>query len=262
MQTSVAPQDPVETEEDFFRLWSQHCADLPPFEMAVTGGILADRFAWIFASGYQGAIRHIFPGQVFDGWGAFAVSEDRSEHNPLPGVTWRSVDDSLVIDGSKTWVAASSVCSDIVFSAGSGGNRRFFRVARDHPNLTVETRPPGRVLPDLSQGSAHFTGVMLAPADEVDTSLVPGFGACEVLYIYAAFLASSWVRAETEREEIESLLEVAESIAGRSEVSRDHDDMAALDRGVQTLLQHMRENIFNNNELWRRDYKLIAMYAR
>ena len=254
--------DPVATEADFLKLWQSHCQGCDPFEMAVIGGALADRFSWIFTAGYQGAIRHVFPSERFEGWAAFAVSEDRSDKDPLPGVTYREADNGFLLSGSKTWVAASAHCSDIIFSAGRGGEKRFFRVARNQEHLTVETRPTGRMLPDLSQGSAHFEGVYLPATQEVDTTLVPGFGPCEVLYIYTAFLASTSVRAPAERDEAMALLEQAELISQRTEVSRDHEDMIELDRGVQTLLQHLRANVFGDVDLWRRDYKLVAMYAR
>ena len=262
--TDIAVSDPVETEADFLRLWQSHCSDLTPFEMAVVGGALADRFSWIFTAGYQGAIRHIFPNEVFAGWAAFAVSEDRSETDPLPGVTYVEQGDGVLLNGSKTWVAASAHCNDVVFSAGRGGDKRFFRVSRGQENLEIETRPPGRMLPDLSQGSAHFKGVLLPFAHEVDTSLVPGFGPCEVLYIYSAFLASTYIRLKEadEGDVAVALLNNAEAISRREEISRDHADMIELDAGVQKLLAHLRENVFGDVDLWRRDYKLVAMYSR
>ena len=260
----IETSDPVATESDYLKLWQDLVRDKgsAPFELAVRGGVLADRFSWVFIAGYQAAIRHVFVGETFQGWAAFAVSEDRSEDNPLPGVTYEETEGHVVIHGSKTWVAASMHCTDIVFSAGKGGNKRFYRAHRDEENLVVETRPPGRMLPDLSQGSAHFHGVGLKSDKLLDTRLVPGFGACEVVYIYAAFLASTWVRAPAERDETLRLLTLAASICAREEIARDDNDMIQLDQGVQSLLQHLRQEVFGDIDLWRRDYKLIAMYAR
>lgn len=260
--TEIKIADPVAEEKEFLALWQEHCADRTPFEMAVAGGVLADRFAWMFTAGYQGAIRHVFPNEQFDGWVAFAVSEDRSDSDPFPGASYEEISDGFVVNGSKTWVAASAFCRDVIFSAGRGGDKRFFRVERDRDNLELETRPAGRMLPDLSQGSAHFHNVALESQHQVDASLVAGFGPCEVLYIYSAFLASTWVRAPAERDKALSLLMSAERISGRTEISRDHDDMIELDVGVQDLLQHLRANVFGEVDLWRRDYKLVAMYAR
>lgn len=259
---AIEVADPIVDETAYKALWLEHCAHLPPMAMAFVGGALADRFAWIFVAGYQGAIRHIFPTRKFPAWVAFAVSEDRSEHAPLPGVTWQAADDAIVVNGSKTWVAASENCDEIVFSAGRGGGKRFFVVARVNPNVALETRPPGRMLPDLSQGSAHFTATRLALESEMNTRLVPGFGPCEVLYIYAAFLASTWVRFPAERGAVAPLLELASEISSREEVSREHADMVEFDRGVQRLLRHLRQDVCGHNDLWRRDYKLIAMYAQ
>ncbi len=262
---AVDSVDPVAREVDFLALWHRHCAKLPLIQMAAVGGALADRFAWIFAAGYQGAVRHCFPALEFSGWAAFAVSEDNRDQDALPGVAWANsaeFEEGVVVNGTKTWIAASAIASDLVFSAGKGGDRRFFRIARDHPGLVIETRAPGRVLPDLSQGSAHFYDVRLAATQEVDSRLVAGFGASEVLYIYTAFLASTWVRAEKERKEVEVLLSQAEAIAGREAISREDVDMVALDKGVQALLKHLREFVFGGVGLWRRDYKLVAMYGR
>lgn len=255
-------QDPIVEEADFKALWLEHCAGLPPFEMAVQAGLLADRFSWIFTAGYQGAMRHVFPQERFDGWAAFAVSEDRSEDNPLPGVTWQADGPGFVIEGSKTWVAASAHCDDIVFSAGRGGAKRFFRVSPRTQGVTVETRPAGRMLPDLSQGSAHFVNLRLSGDQAVNHRLVAGFGPCEVLYIYTAFLASTWARTSAEKNQALELLALAERVADRDEISRDHDDMIELDLGVQALLAHLRASVFGEVDLWRRDYKLVAMYAR
>ena len=58
------------------------------------------------------------------------------------------------------------------------------------------------------------------------------------------------------------LLRQAEAIAGREEITREDVDMAALDEGVQALLKHLREFVFGGVDLWRRDYKLVAMYGR
>ena len=255
-------QDPIDQEADFKAIWLEQCAGLSPFEMAIQGGLLADRFAWIFTAGYQGAVRHVFPEESFEGWAAFAVSEDRSSDNPLPGVTWEKSDSRVVINGSKTWIAASAHCDDIVFSAGRGGDKRFFRVGPATQGVTVDTRPPGRMLPDLSQGSAHFDNLVLSDDQRVNHRLVAGFGPSEVLYIYAAFLASTWARTSAEQTQALALLELAEQVAAREAISRDHDDMVELDLGVQTLLAHLRASVFGEVDLWRRDYKLVAMYAR
>ena len=53
---AVDSVDPVEREVDFLELWQGHCAKLPLIQMAAVGGALADRFAWIFAAGYQAAV--------------------------------------------------------------------------------------------------------------------------------------------------------------------------------------------------------------
>ena len=54
-------------EMSFHAAWVSVCADergqmlSDPVELALTGGALADRLAWVFVSGYQAAVRQCFP---------------------------------------------------------------------------------------------------------------------------------------------------------------------------------------------------------
>ena len=88
--------------------------------MAVQGGLVADRLAWVFVAGYQAALRRTFPAEVLHGWGAFAVSEDRRGDPPLPGVDYQQTKDEFVISGHKTWVAAVSCVEHLIIKAGRG----------------------------------------------------------------------------------------------------------------------------------------------
>ena len=64
------------TEDNYRELWLSGVAQQNDLGlMAVQGGLLADRLAWVFVAGYQAALRRTFPDQAYSGWAAFAVSE-------------------------------------------------------------------------------------------------------------------------------------------------------------------------------------------
>ena len=251
----IASERPIAgSEAAFYQHWMDNLSGVAdPVALAVQGGAVVERFGYIFSAGYQAAIRYVFAEEDFPGWVAFAVSEDRSEQNPLPGV----ISDGAVLNGYKTWIAASAVCDHLIISAKDEKDVQYFRLDTAAEEVSVETKPPGRMLPDLSQGRANLRDAQGQP---LDASRVKSFQPAEVLFIYIAFLASTWRRFTERRTQVESLLENAQAIAN-GELGW-HERMLQLDAEVQALLQDMRAKEGEADEYWRRDYKLIAMYSR
>ncbi len=248
----------VHTEAELHNVWCEVVSEISDFAgMALFTGAMVEDFALIFSAGYQAALRHTFPRHYFADWAAFAVSEDKS--GALPGVDWEETGDGFVVTGSKTWIAASECVQELVIKAGRGGRAKYFAVPRDTAGLTIETRPPGRVLPGLSQGSAHFDKAVLPAAADLDTTLVPGFAAAEVYYIYLAFLGSTWRRWPDRATEVTLALEAAAHVEDVRELNKQAH-LAELNAQVQSLLRSLRDNEGGADDLWRRDYKLIAMY--
>lgn len=251
-----AAPPPAEEESVFREHWLEQAAtESTPFRLASRGGLLAGRFSFVFSAGYQAALRYVFPGLLGTDWGAFAVSEGR---DGLSGVTYRTVDETVRLTGFKTWVAASDVCTDLIVSAQGGEGWRYFHVRSEADGVCVTTRPPGRVLPDLSQGQVELTGAIATP---VATDRVDHFGTSEALFIYVAFLSSTWARFADRRDEVERALDQARDCAESLPIDWD-DAMKSLDRAVQSILGSLREGECAEDALWRRDYKLIAMYGK
>ena len=245
-----------DTEQEFHKSWQRWAKDIDnPLEMAIVGGGMVLNFGLIFSAGYQAALRRIFPDVDFAAWGAFAVSEDKS--GVLPGVTAQETAAGFVLNGSKTWIAASACVEEVVLSARLGEKVRSFRVGRDTPGMTIATRSPGRVLPALSQGTATLDDVLVDVALRQDR--VGQFASAEVVYIYTAFLASTWRRWPPRRDAVLPLLSLAQRVHENHELARE--SMVELDRGVQALLRSLRQGEGGIDDLWRRDYKLIEMYA-
>jgi hypothetical protein len=184
------PANRCATEVEYLALWKKCLsADKPAasptdlLAMAVTGGLLADRMAWVFVGGYQSAIRHTFMREAFSGWVAFAVSEDRKGQPPLPGVTVHNSAQGDVVSGYKTWVACSDSVEHLVIKAGSGADAGYFNIHRTTPGLTVSNKRavanPGSFLAEMSQGIAHLQDV--AVAQVLDDTEVARFGMRETL---------------------------------------------------------------------------------
>ncbi|MDF1737435.1 MAG: hypothetical protein P1U37_19265, partial [Minwuia sp.] len=96
------------TEESWRAVWdASHLAEAPSVMQAVSGGLRADHLDWVFASGYQAAMRHCFPELPPGGWAALAASEDQHEPEKHPGVVLTNEGGTWRVSGFKSWVAQS-----------------------------------------------------------------------------------------------------------------------------------------------------------
>ena len=95
----------------FRKAWD--AADLSavgPTAMAMRGGALADRAAWVFVSGYQAAVRQCFDVGERSGWGSYLVSERRED--PATPTCWLTKDgDAWQLEGTKNWLAAAEAAA-------------------------------------------------------------------------------------------------------------------------------------------------------
>lgn len=268
----------VNTEAQYLQLWQRHAANLAdPVDQAFAGGLLADRFAWVFLAGYQPAVRVTFPQATFyqspasrtdeQGWAAFAVSEDRSEDNPLPGVLSINADtgNNVILNGHKTWVAGCDHVQHIIVSAGRGADAVFYLLHRTDAGVVLSAKPQQRFLAGMSQGIAHLTDVQLTPDRRLDAGAVRWFGLREALYIYTAFAGYVVGRAVNDslRTTAIQLLDDARQLAGVMPQSSDEIDRLHLfDRNIQALLAQLEATPFARAGNWQHDKKLITMYSR
>ncbi len=188
------------SEQSFCQDWREHVqlAEFNPFAQALRGGYLADRLAWVFIAGYQAALRQSFAQLKLLDITALAVSEDRSETDPLPGVVWHPQGDQVVLHGYKTWVAAIEQVQQLIVKARGPqpGQSAYFLVPAGMPGVVPHVYPQSSRLPDLSQGRMFFDELVLPQTSRLDASAGAGFGLVEVLMIYTAFLGMVWRRTQ------------------------------------------------------------------
>ena len=234
------------------------------FSQAVRGGWLADNLSQVFIAGYQAAIRKTFPQVELPGIAAFAVSEDRSEATPLPGVVWHPHTEGILLSGYKTWVAAIAQVEHLVIKArgAQAGQSGYFMVPATLEHVHLHVYPSPTRLPELSQGRVLLDEVILPPENRLDASAVAGFGRNEALMIYGAFLAMVWRRTPDLSHEKTT---AAAALRELEQIFTDPTgllDATVVDESVQTLRQQLADGQWASDQSFLRDQSLISMYSR
>jgi acyl-CoA dehydrogenase len=181
--------------------WPRHCArdHERTIDLAIAGGFHADRTAWAFASGYQAALRALFPGLPEDRICALCVTEEEGNAPRAIRSTLQRVDEGWRLDGAKRWTTLGPQGALFLVAARDAaisGERPALRVARvrsDAPGVHVDTMPPTKFVPEVPHARLRFEGVRLP-----DDALLPGdgysayvkpFRTVEDLHVHAAVLA-------------------------------------------------------------------------
>ena len=228
---------------------------LSPFQLAVAGGLIADRIEWIFIAGYQAAIRAQFPLTDFDfhrasHWLSVAVSEYKADKN-IAGVSVTTSNTGTRLDGTKSWIASSDHVDALIVKVGRGEESCCFYVPANNDGVTIATQLNPRVMPALSQGEARFAAVNVGQDTAIDRMLLKTFSAQEALFIFVAATASLRANAENAdavfRQDAEGLLENIEK------------QLAALGAGTTLDASEIKPLSKNFMELYERYLKIPAI---
>jgi len=172
-----------DSEDAYLKLWNEHLGSNSveesapgPTELAEVGGRLADRAAWVFIAGYQGALRQCFPAlREHAGWASYVVSEARDE-SKAPTCHLVDTDSESYLQGTKNWVAASAHLSWLVVNAATTtAATANILVSTDAQGVALIEKPSGRFLPELVVGKAEFSKVALSTYSRLDDA--PNFSA-------------------------------------------------------------------------------------
>lgn len=243
-------------ERSYYDLWQSNLAR--PMNMATlafAGGMLSDRLAWVFAAGYQVAMRRAFSLQG-NQWSAFCVSEG-GQGRPAVSIA-QSASGRLTLQGAKTWVAAASVVDELIVKVGRGRSAVYLKVGRDRPGLMIEIPEQDEFLAELSKGVAVFDGLVIADNDAFvmpTMKLFPLYEAGSILLAFTGLLYR---------------LGVPEGLTLANTYAEDimHAELPAnivlLDRFLTELegvIAEQAGNLTENLAGWLADQKLVAMYA-
>ena len=214
----MAAGDTYPDEDGFHSAWRAACTGADgglladEVELALAGGALADRLAWVFVSGYQAAVRRCFPELVSgSGWTCLAAAEGRGGQECVLAPEG----DGFLLSGEKSWIAGAGVLESLVVSVGEGGSRCFAGLEASATGVAIELpRTPG-FLGEMSQGVARFDRV---PVANVVNEPARGlwFRGAEPLFVTLALNACLQSRAlAAGNEELAALAEQA-IVHGRS----------------------------------------------
>ncbi|HJN52929.1 MAG: hypothetical protein QGI68_01480 [Pseudomonadales bacterium] len=157
------------TEAAWYDIWmTEDVSGHAPLGIALVGGALADRPAWVFHAGYQGMMHYAFPFCPNQGWASYLVAEDKSGEFPPAAVTKSA--GRLRLSGSKSWVAASDHVNHLVVQVKCPDEDIMVLVERDEPGVMLSSRDKPGFLADMSQGFASFEAVTIRD-DRVFTSI-------------------------------------------------------------------------------------------
>lgn len=198
LPASHASARPCESVADW---WPRHRAiaaeHASTFQQAIVGGFVADRVGWAFASGYQAALRALFPDAPSDRLCALCVTEEDGNGPKAIRSSLRAADGAWILDGAKKWTtlgpdgALFFVAAREASAPGARPSIRVTAVASDAPGLTIEPMPATRFVPEVPHARLRFEGVRVAamlPGDGYDLYVKP-FRTVEDIHVQAAVLA-------------------------------------------------------------------------
>lgn len=187
---------------DWLRVWRAEQAahrDASPFDAAALAASRADRVAWAFFAGYQGALRSVF-GAAAGAPAAFCANESGRRITEVDTALRRD-GDALRLDGRKSWALTPSEDTTLFVLAraadgpASGpGSLAVARVPLSAAGVVRETGSPQRVVPELPHAALRLEAVPVVAAD-----VLPGdgyadhakpFGLVESVFIHGCVLAA------------------------------------------------------------------------
>ena len=195
-----APAVPCETVAEW---WPRHrsiAAEHPEtIHQAIVGGFVADRVGWAFASGYQAALRALFPDAPGDRICALCVTEADGNSPKAIKSSLRKDGNAWLLNGAKRWTTLGPDGSLFFVAArdeAASGERASIRIARvgsNAPGLKIESMPPTKFVPEVPHARLHFENLRIR-----ETELLPGdgyanfvkpFRTVEDIHVQAAVLA-------------------------------------------------------------------------
>ncbi len=181
--------------------WPRHraiAAQHPdPIHQAIVGGFVADRVGWAFASGYQAALRALFPDAPADRICALCVTEADGNSPKAIRSSLKKAGGDWRLNGSKRWTtlgpdgALFFVAARDEAASGARASIRVARVDSNAPGLKIESMPATKFVPEVPHARLQFENVPVAallPGDGYDLYVKP-FRTVEDIHVQAAVLS-------------------------------------------------------------------------
>ena len=200
LPASQAAASPCESVADWWprhRVIARDHAD--PIHQAIVGGFVADRVGWAFASGYQAALRALFPDAPADRICALCVTEADGNSPKAIKSSLRKDGDHWLLNGMKRWSTLGPDGSLFFVAArdeAASGDRVSIRIARVDSKiagLKIEKMPATKFVPEVPHAQLRFENLKvkeaeILPGDGYDEYVKP-FRTVEDIHVQAAVLS-------------------------------------------------------------------------
>ena len=200
LPSAQAEAAPCESVADW---WPRHRAiagkHADPIHQAIIGGFVADRVGWAFASGYQAALRALFPDAPGDRICALCVTEaDGNSPKAIKSSLTKSGDD-WTLNGSKRWTTLGPEGALFFVAArdeAASTERASIRIAKvdsKAQGLKIESMPATKFVPEVPHAQLRFKNLKvkeaeILPGDGYDEYVKP-FRTVEDIHVQAAVLS-------------------------------------------------------------------------
>ena len=178
LPASRATAAPCESVTDWWLRYHAIAREHPdPIHQAIVGGFVADRVGWAFASGYQAALRALFPDAPADRICALCVTEADGNSPKAIKSSLRKNGDGWVLNGAKHWTTLGPDGALFFVAArdeAASVERASIRIARidsKAPGLKIETMPPTKFVPEIPHARLQFDNLNVE-----ESALLPGDG--------------------------------------------------------------------------------------
>jgi hypothetical protein len=183
--------------------WPRHRAiardHADPIHQAIVGGFVADRVGWAFASGYQAALRALFPEAPADRICALCVTEADGNSPKAIKSSLKQNGDDWILNGAKRWTTLGPDGALFFVAArdeAASGERVRIRIARVDSKiegLKIEKMPATKFVPEVPHARLQFENLKvkeaeILPGDGYDEYVKP-FRTVEDIHVQAAVLS-------------------------------------------------------------------------
>jgi acyl-CoA dehydrogenase len=189
--------------ESVAQWWPRHraiAAEQPdPIHQAIVGGFVADRVGWAFASGYQAALRALFPDAPADRICALCVTEADGNSPKAIKSSLEKSETGWHLNGAKRWTtlgpdgALFFVAARDEAASGERAAIKLVKVASGAEGLQIQAMPATKFVPEVPHAQLRFENLRIResdilPGDGYDQYVKP-FRTVEDIHVQAAVLS-------------------------------------------------------------------------
>jgi hypothetical protein len=273
--------------ESVAQWWQRHraiAAEQPdPIHQAIVGGFVADRVGWAFASGYQAALRALFPDAPGDRICALCVTEADGNSPKAIKSSLRRNGTHWILNGAKRWTTLGAdgalffVAARDEAASATRASIRIARVSSNAEGLKINRMPDTKFVPEVPHAQLEFENLKIQESEILPgdgyADYVKPFRTVEDIHVQAAVLSYlmregqrlSWPQSWLERLSalLASLGKISDMPASHAETHIALAGALAIGSGlIGECEEFWKKNAIDPAALrWARDRELLKVAA-